>query len=166
MTLIRAHQDCLFTHYFFSSKTSQEFAPWSKCSCCPWYHSPSCILWPHTWSKEWGWNHFHHLEFAAFVQLHFSSPQQTAFIPEFSQISATLPSTKGSPCGTGTWHFGLFLRSQWNQVESKKLNFRKSNGIFHFDLQAWISHSQSFPMPDEDNSIVYLVDVVFSLWMK
>ena len=38
-------------------------------------------------------------------QLHPLSPWQTAFIPVFSQVSGTLPSTKVSPCVTGTWHF-------------------------------------------------------------
>ena len=36
--------------------------------------------------------------------LHPLGPMQTAFIPVFSQVSATLSSAKLSPCVTGTWH--------------------------------------------------------------
>ena len=41
-----------------------------------------------------------HLE--ALFHLQLSSPAQTAFIPFFSQVSATLSFSKRSPCATGT----------------------------------------------------------------
>lgn len=40
-------------------------------------------------------------EFVSILQP--SSPKQTAFIPKFSQVSATLPCSKRCPCTTGTW---------------------------------------------------------------
>ena len=58
-----------------------------------------------------------------------SSPKQTAFIPTFSQVSATLPCSKSSPCTTGTWYWDCIDRTKKAHRKQQFLRQKKMGRV-------------------------------------
>ena len=100
----------MYTYYFEWNKETfpdnHQLLPLSRCFYCLRYHTQSCALWSHTWVVDMVMvkplSSDIYLE-ESLLWLQPSSPKQTAFIPTFSQVSATLPCSRRSPYTTGTW---------------------------------------------------------------
>ena len=90
--------------------------------------------------------------------LQVSSPQQTAFIPDFSQISATLPCTMRSPCSTGTWYLARIDRSQQRTLCTWKAWRKKApRELFQYEVTEYLFCSISF-----EENLVRVVSTLLS----
>ena len=144
------------------------------------YHSPSCVVWPHTWVvcvMRW-WNHCQrHLPWIIFVHTAGFVPPANRFHPRLLTSLCHLAMHHA----LSVLHWNLVFGSYW-QITTKDIVHMKGmekegskriisvwgNRISILQYQFWREFGQGcFYNPEQVNfRIQYLVDVLASLGMK